>query len=54
MKILTLLFATAALTFASCASTPPPKKCCGDANAKACPTNDPNCKAPHHAKHKSS
>ena len=54
MKIHTLLLATAALAFASCAGTPPPKKCCGDPNAKACPANDPNCKAPHHAKHKAS
>ena len=48
MKILTLLLATAALSFASCAGTPPPKKCCGDSTSKTCPMNDPHCKV--HAK----
>ena len=54
MKILTLLLATAALVFASCAAAP--KKtdaCCASGSAKTCPTNDPHCKAPHH-KHKAS
>ena len=46
MKLLTLLLATAALSFASCASAPkksadgcPEKsgKCCGEGGAKACP-----------------
>ena len=46
MKILTLILAACALTFASCASAPkksadncPEKsgKCCGKGNAKACP-----------------
>ena len=49
MKILTLLLATAALAFASCASAP--KKtadcCASGAPTKACPTNDPHCQAPH-------
>ncbi len=56
MKILTLLLATAALTFASCAGTPPPKKtasCCASGTGAKCPSNDPNCKAPQH-KHKAS
>ena len=54
MKILTLLLAVCALTFASCAAAPKKtEKCCGDPSAKTCPANDPNCKAPHH-KHKAS
>ena len=56
MKILTLLLATAALTFASCAGAPPPKKtasCCASGTGAKCPSDDPQCKAPHH-KHKAS
>jgi hypothetical protein len=48
MKILTLLLAIAALSFASCAGAP--KKtascCASGGSTKACPANDPHCKAP--------
>ena len=53
MKILTLLLATAALSFASCASAPKKtSQCCASGPAtKACSPNDPNCAAPQ-KKHK--
>ena len=54
MKILTLLLATAALTFASCATAPKKtEKCCATGTGAKCPPSDPNCKAPQH-KHKAS
>ena len=51
MKILTLLLATAALSFASCATAPKKTDACCASGTANCPDNDPNCKAPH-AKHK--